>query len=110
MSHSLRLPHLSCEADRVCIVLAKLEASPYKAPVEPYDPGLKIYQKKFPNYLPWHAHITAVTVAPAARRLGHATKLCEALEDVGDEQNAWFVDLFARVENEVAIKMYKRMG
>ncbi|KAK5130304.1 hypothetical protein LTR08_002227 [Meristemomyces frigidus] len=91
-------------------ILGKVEASPHTAPVEPYDPGLKIYQKKFPNYLPWHAHITCLTVAPAARRLGHATKLSEALEQVGDEQNAWFVDLFVRVENEAAIKLYKKMG
>lgn len=87
-----------------------MESSPYPAPVEPYDPGLKIYQKKWPNYLPWHAHITCLTVAPAVRRLGYATKLSEALEVVGDEQNCWFVDLFVRVENEAAIKLYKRMG
>jgi len=49
-------------------------------------------------------------VAPAARRLGHATKLSEALEIAGDDENAWFVDLFVRVENEAAIKLYKKMG
>ena len=91
-------------------VLGKLESSPYPAPIEPYDPNLKIYQKKFPNYLPWHAHITCLTVAPAARRKGFATKLSEALEVVGDEQDCWFVDLFVRVENEAAIQLYKRMG
>ncbi|KAK3116017.1 N-alpha-acetyltransferase 20 [Teratosphaeriaceae sp. CCFEE 6253] len=91
-------------------ILGKVEASPFPAPVEPYDPGLKIYQKKWSNYLPWHAHITCLTVAPSARRLGHATKLSEALELVGDEQKAWFVDLFVRIENEAAIKLYKRMG
>ncbi|TKA65850.1 hypothetical protein B0A55_09401 [Friedmanniomyces simplex] len=91
-------------------ILGKLEASPFPPPVEPYDPALKLYQKKFPNYLPWHAHITCLTVAPSARRLGHATKLSEALEQVGDEQDAWFVDLFVRVENEAAIKLYKKMG
>ena len=71
---------------------------------------MKIYQKKFPNYLPWHAHITCLTVAPAARRLGYATLLSEALEVVGDAENAWFVDLFVRVENEAVIKLYKKMG
>lgn len=91
-------------------VLGKVEASPYDPPVEPYDPGLKINQKKFPNYLPWHAHITALTVAPASRRLGYATKLTEALEQAGDAQNAWFVDLFVRVENQTAIRFYKNMG
>ncbi|KAK0982758.1 N-alpha-acetyltransferase 20 [Friedmanniomyces endolithicus] len=91
-------------------VLGKVEASPFPAPIEPYDPSLKIYQKKFSSYLPWHAHITCLTVAPSARRLGHATKLSEALEQVGDEQDAWFVDLFVRVENEAAIKLYEKMG
>ncbi|KAK0315303.1 N-alpha-acetyltransferase 20 [Friedmanniomyces endolithicus] len=91
-------------------ILGKVEASPFPAPIEPYDPSLKIYQKKFSSYLPWHAHITCLTVAPSARRLGHATKLSEALEQVGDEQDAWFVDLFVRVENEAAIKLYEKMG
>ena len=91
-------------------VLGKVEASPMPAPVEPYDPSLKIYQKKFPNYLPWHAHITCLTVAPAARRLGYATQLSKALEVAGDDDDAWFVDLFVRVENEAAIKLYKSMG
>lgn len=94
----------------VVSVLGKLEASPYPAPIEPYDPGLTIYRKKFSNYLPWHAHITALTVAPSARRLGHATRLSEAIEQAGDEADAWFVDLFVRVENEAAIKLYKKMG
>lgn len=91
-------------------VIGKLESSPYPAPVEPYDPGLTIYRKKFPDYLPWHAHITALTVAPSARRRGHATRLSAALEQVGDEADAWFVDLFVRVENEAAIELYKKMG
>lgn len=29
---------------------------------------------------------------------------------MGDDENAWFVDLFVRVENEAAIKLYKKMG
>lgn len=91
-------------------VLGKVESSPFPAPVEPYDPGLTIYRKKFSNYLPWHAHITCLTVAPGARRLGLATKLSEALEVAGDEADGWFVDLFVRVENVAAIKLYKKMG
>jgi ribosomal protein S18 acetylase RimI-like enzyme len=91
-------------------VLGKVESSPFPAPVEPYDPSLTIYRKKFANYLPWHAHITCLTVAPSARRLGLATKLSEALEVAGDEADAWFVDLFVRVENVAAIKLYKKMG
>ncbi|KXL41723.1 hypothetical protein M433DRAFT_468652 [Acidomyces richmondensis BFW] len=92
-------------------ILGKVEASPYGEPDGvPYDPTLKHYQKKHPNYLPWHAHITCLTVAPGARRRGYATMLSKALEQVGDEQDCWFVDLFVRVENIAAIKLYKKMG
>jgi N-terminal acetyltransferase B complex catalytic subunit len=42
--------------------------------------------------------------------MGHATRLTEALEKACDEANAWFVDLFVRVENESAQKLYKKMG
>ena len=92
------------------LVLGKVESSPFPAPVEPYDPSLTIYRKKFSTYLPWHAHITCLTVSPGARRLGLATKLSEALEVAGDEADGWFVDLFVRVENVAAIKLYKKMG
>ncbi|KAI9756855.1 MAG: hypothetical protein M4579_003691 [Chaenotheca gracillima] len=60
--------------------------------------------------LPWHGHITAVTIAPRARRMGFARKLCESLENISDEYNAWFVDLFVRESNKVAIGMYRTMG
>ncbi|KAF1353621.1 acyl-CoA N-acyltransferase [Delphinella strobiligena] len=91
-------------------ILGKVEASPYPAPKEPYDPSHALYTQKFPNYLPWHAHITCLTVSPSARRLGHATKLSAALEEVGNRENAWFVDLFVRVENTAAIVLYEKMG
>jgi N-terminal acetyltransferase B complex catalytic subunit len=62
-----------------------------------------------PQYLPWHGHITALTVAPQYRRLGLAKRLTEALERACEAQNAWFVDLFVRVSNE-AIDLYRGMG
>lgn len=62
------------------------------------------------HYLPWHAHITAVTVAPEARRLGIGKLLTEQLEAAGDAGNAWFVDLFVRKTNCKAIKFYESMG
>ncbi|KAK3308881.1 acyl-CoA N-acyltransferase [Chaetomium strumarium] len=62
------------------------------------------------HYLPWHAHITAVTVAPEARRLGIGKLLTEQLEMAADANNAWFVDLFVRVSNHKAIAFYKSMG
>ena len=49
-------------------------------------------------------------MSPSARRLGHATRLSTALEEAGDRENAWFVDLFVRVDNTAAIELYKKMG
>ena len=62
------------------------------------------------HYLPWHAHITALTVAPFARRLGLAKQLSASLEKVGDQYDAWFVDLFVRESNRLAIGMYDSIG
>jgi N-terminal acetyltransferase B complex catalytic subunit len=62
------------------------------------------------HYLPWHAHITALTVAPEARRLGIGKILTEQLELVADANDSWFVDLFVRRSNERAITFYKNMG
>ena len=53
--------------------------------------------------------MTAVTVAPAYRRQRLAEKLMALLEDVSIHMhNAYFVDLFVRVTNTVAISMYKK--
>ncbi|MCJ1385059.1 N(alpha)-acetyltransferase 20, NatB catalytic subunit [Xylographa soralifera] len=62
------------------------------------------------NYLPWHGHVTALTVAPQYRRLGIAKLLTEAFERACENQNAWFVDLFVRASNDRAITMYRKMG
>ncbi|KAH7126862.1 acyl-CoA N-acyltransferase, partial [Dendryphion nanum] len=87
-------------------ILGKLESSPYTSPVSPYTPSTC----PDPNYLPWHGHITALTIAPSARRLGHATRLSAALEQASDTNNAWFVDLFVRASNEIAKELYHKMG
>lgn len=87
-------------------VLGKLEASPFAPPVHPYSPKTN----PDPNYLPWHGHITALTVSPNARRLGHATALSTALEKASDAADAWFVDLFVRESNTVAKELYRKMG
>lgn len=78
-------------------VMGKLESSP-------------AYYKGSEHYLPWHAHITALTVAPEARRLGIGKLLSEQLEAVADANDAWFVDLFVRASNRKAIAFYKSMG
>jgi N-terminal acetyltransferase B complex catalytic subunit len=89
-------------------VLGKLESSPFPSPIEPYTPvEVRALQ---PHYLPWHGHITALTVAPSARRLGHATALSSALERASDAAGGWFVDLFVRASNAGAQDLYKKMG
>ena len=59
----------------------------------------------------WHGHVTAVTVAPDYRRLGLARALMDHLERVTeDTMNGYFVDLFVRVSNSLAITMYEKFG
>jgi N-terminal acetyltransferase B complex catalytic subunit len=59
----------------------------------------------------WHGHVTAVTVAPQFRRLGVAKQLMDSLETVSDDvHNAYFVDLFVRSSNSLAISMYRKFG
>jgi N-terminal acetyltransferase B complex catalytic subunit len=58
----------------------------------------------------WHGHVTALTVSPDYRRLGLAAGLMKFLEDVSEKKRCFFVDLFVRVSNTVAINMYKNLG
>lgn len=59
----------------------------------------------------WHGHVTAVTVAPEYRRIGLAKKMMRTLESVSENQyDAYFVDLFVRSSNYLAINMYKSFG
>lgn len=59
----------------------------------------------------WHGHVSAVTVSPEYRRLGLASRLMELLEELWDSTyKCYFVDLFVRKTNAVAIGMYRAMG
>lgn len=58
----------------------------------------------------WHGHVTALTVGPDYRRLGLAATLMNFLEEVSEKKNTYFVDLFVRVSNKVAINMYMKLG
>ena len=58
----------------------------------------------------WHGHVTAVTVPPEYRRLGMASRLMDKLEKASDHAKAFFVDLFVRKSNQLAIDMYSKMG
>lgn len=59
----------------------------------------------------WHGHVTAITVAPEYRRLGLADGMMNLLEEVSEKgYDGWFVDLYVRVSNSVAIDMYRKFG
>jgi N-terminal acetyltransferase B complex catalytic subunit len=59
----------------------------------------------------WHGHVSALTVAPEYRRLGLAKTLMEKFEDICvHTYNAYFVDLFVRSSNYLAIHMYEKFG
>jgi N-terminal acetyltransferase B complex catalytic subunit len=59
----------------------------------------------------WHGHVTAVTVAPEFRRRGLGRKLMNSLESTSEHVfDAYFVDLFVRVSNALAIGMYEAFG
>ncbi|EEC46969.1 predicted protein [Phaeodactylum tricornutum CCAP 1055/1] len=59
----------------------------------------------------WHGHVSAVTVAPEYRRLGLAQTLMTYFETLSVQQyNAYFVDLFVRASNTLAIDMYNKFG
>jgi N-terminal acetyltransferase B complex catalytic subunit len=59
----------------------------------------------------WHGHVTALTVAPEFRRVGLARRLMGILETVSDKlYQGYFVDLFVRESNRVAIGMYEKFG
>ncbi|XP_060594079.1 N-alpha-acetyltransferase 20-like [Ruditapes philippinarum] len=58
----------------------------------------------------WHGHVTALTVAPEYRRLGLAAKLMSNLEEISEKKRCFFVDLFVRVSNKVAVDMYNKLG
>jgi N-terminal acetyltransferase B complex catalytic subunit len=58
----------------------------------------------------WHGHVTAITVSPQFRRLGFARRLMHHLERVSEERKCYFVDLFVRHSNSLAIGMYEQLG
>lgn len=58
----------------------------------------------------WHGHVTCLSVAPEFRRIGLAKKLMDGLEQTSEEKNCFFVDLFVRVSNDIAVEMYKKLG
>lgn len=59
--------------------------------------------------LDWHGHVTAVSVADEFRRIGLAAKMMNSLEEISELKQCYFVDLFVRASNQVAVGMYKSL-
>lgn len=64
-----------------------------------------------------HGHVTALAVGSAYRRLGIATSLMAYFEAECDRQGEgahdgplYYVDLFVRPSNKVAVEMYRGFG
>ncbi|KAK9320695.1 acyl-CoA N-acyltransferase [Lipomyces orientalis] len=59
----------------------------------------------------WHGHVTCLSVAPDYRRIGLARTLVDNLERRSeDPYDAYFIDLFVRASNALAIGMYRNFG
>ena len=59
----------------------------------------------------WHSHVSAVTVAPQYRRQGLAKALMQYMHEVSIKRHdAYFVDLFVRPSNSVAVGFYEKLG
>lgn len=58
----------------------------------------------------WHGHVTCVSVETSFRRIGLAGGLMKGLEDISEKKNCFFVDLFVRASNVIAVNMYKQLG
>jgi len=72
--------------------------------------GAKGTPQQLKNMENWHGHVTAVSCSPSYRRIGLAGRLMDVLEIISENKYCRFVDLFVRVSNQVAIKMYKALG
>lgn len=57
----------------------------------------------------YHVHISAVTVAAEYRRQGAARLLIARLEEIGDILGCTFCDLFVKVSNGTAAKLYEAL-
>ena len=58
----------------------------------------------------WHGHVTCLSVSAEFRRIGLAGILMAGLEQISENKECFFVDLFVRQSNDVAIKMYEKLG
>lgn len=58
----------------------------------------------------FHGHVTALSVCPEYRKIGLAKQLMTYLEEVSECLNCYFVDLFVKASNSVAVAFYESLG
>lgn len=56
----------------------------------------------------FHAHVTALSIAPSYRNMGIAKELMRLFEVNADINKAYFMDLFVRKGNLPAVNFYKK--
>ena len=57
-----------------------------------------------------HGHVTAVTVARKYRRQGLARYFMHYFQELCESIGGFYVDLFVRKSNDIAVGMYKKFG
>lgn len=58
-----------------------------------------------------HGHVTALSISPLYRKIGLASLLMKKCEELSNNlDKCYFVDLFVRLTNSNAIKMYTKLG
>ncbi|EGG10484.1 uncharacterized protein MELLADRAFT_33791 [Melampsora larici-populina 98AG31] len=67
-------------------------------------------KKKLIRFHFFSGHISAITVSPSYRQLSLAKQMMNLIEKVSNLSNSFFVDLFVRVSNSIAIKFYEALG
>ncbi len=55
-------------------------------------------------------HLSALSVCPSLRKFKIGTKLMEMFGCNGNSYKSWFIDLFVRKSNKIAISFYKKLG
>lgn len=76
----------------------------YTRPIVGYCFGKKEAKEK-PCY-----HLSAISVSPCARNSGVGGHMMHFFENTGNAYKCWFIDLFVRESNSIAISFYKKLG
>ncbi|OAO12985.1 N-acetyltransferase 5 [Blastocystis sp. ATCC 50177/Nand II] len=70
----------------------------------------KVEGDLLPEKKDWRGHVSVLTIAPEYRRIGYSQRFMKYIEDVSElVDNAFFVDLFVRVDNALAVSLYKKL-